>query len=184
MRIIHENRWTSIEIIFILSIVIIVIGNFFLLNAFSAENNTFAKTYVRATQLVQERIRVILDIHEKKMDKLIIVDNHFYSWKQIFDKSVIFPSCTDLLDPTTNCGDFILSNCPSGFHTAGGSCIIKNKKPYTDGSWMIKKEIALFSQKIRIVDAGPKAKKITVFIWWYDSLGLRKSVITRELKIQ
>lgn len=173
-----------IETVFILIVILIVVCNFFLLNAFSEENNTFARNYVRATQLVQERIKAVLAIHEKKTDKVIKSGENFYRMTEVFDGSVVLPACIDLLDPTTNCGDFILSKCSLGNNNAETRCIVRNKTHYTDSSWRVKEDIAAFSQKIRLTDAGPQTKKVTVFIWWYNQLGLRKSVITRELKIQ
>ena len=177
-----QNRQSFVEIFFVFSVVIIILGNFFLLNAVSAENNTISRNHVRATQLVQKRVQKILGIQEKKTDKLIVIDGHFYNWLELFDEPITFPPCTNLLDPTSNCGDFILSQCPPGNHPAETLCVIGNKSFQEIDFWRIKQDIAPFSQKIRISDAGTNAKKITVLIWWTDSLGLHKSVISRILE--
>lgn len=178
----RKNGWMLVEIVFVLGVVTIVISNFFLLNVLSITNNTISKNHVRATRLVQERMKTMLDIYEKKMDKRVVIDGQFYNWSELFDKKVAFPSCVDLLDPASNCSDFMLSLCPSETHPVGTRCVVRNRNAYNTDSWKIKQDVAPFSQKIRMSDIGANAKKITVLIWWIDSLGLHKSVIARTLE--
>lgn len=177
-----QNRQSFVDIFFVFSVVIIIIGNFFLLNAISAENNTISRNHVRATQLVQERVQIMLSIQKQKKDKRVIIDGHSYNWSELFDKAVTFLPCVSPLDPSSNCSDFILSECLTETNVVGSRCVIRSKTFQSTDSWKIKQDIAPFSQKIRLSDSGTNAKKITVLIWWTDSLGLHKSVISRTLE--
>ena len=177
-----KNEWRLVEIIFILSIIIIVVGNFFLLNTIAIKNNTVTGNLFRATKLVQERMKIMVDIYGKKTDKLIVIDGHFYNWSELFNKTLTFQPCPNPQDPTSTCSDFILSNCPSKSQTTQTRCFIRNTHTANQDIWKIKQDVAPFSQKIRISNEGENAKKITVLIWWTDLLGLHKSVITRILE--
>ena len=169
-----KNGWMLIEIVFVLAIVIIVVGNFFLLNTISKENNSVSGNLAKGTQLVQERVKIMLNIEEKKTEKVFVIDGQYYSWSDLFDKSITFSPCADVLNPLSNCSDFVLTKCPAEMIPSLIYCIVRDSNNKNA-------DIAAFSQKIRITNSGNNAKNVTVLIWWSDSLGLHKSAITRIL---
>ena len=105
-----------------------------------------------------------------------------YNWSELFNKPATLSPCVDLLAPASNCSDFILTQCPTQTHPAQTRCVVRNSNLLSQDLWKIEGDAAAFSQKIRISNAGANAKKITVLIWWTDSLGLHKSAITRALE--
>lgn len=169
------------EVIFITTSVAIIISNFFILHAVASANNTVTGNLATATRLVQESVKEIVNVSEKKTDKLIVINGRFYSWPELFNNELSFPSCGDSLDPKSSCSDFLLLPCSSGIHSDESLCIIRDTHSLNAQTRRITKDTAHFSQKIRIMDAGVQAKKVTVLVWWTDSLGLHKSAITRTL---
>lgn len=174
------GKWPLIEGIFITSIVFIVLGNFLYLNANSEKNNTIPNNHVRATQIVQKSIQSILAIQSNKTEKLIQINNQLYSWEELFNQT--FLACDNPQDPKTTCSDFIITTCPSEIATLTKKCLMYNDSFLIKSPWQLEKDITQYSQKIRIYDYEKNIKKITVIVWWNDSLGLHKSVISREFK--
>lgn len=172
----------DVEIIFILAAIGIIVANFFILTYVSAKNNIVTKNLATATKLVQDSVKEIVNISGKKTDKLIVIDDHFYNWSELFSNNLSFPSCGDPLDPKSTCSDFLLLPCPSGTNSDESRCLIRDTHSLNTDTWKITKDSVHFSQKIRIIDAGVQAKKVTVFVWWNDSLGLHKSAIIRILE--
>lgn len=177
-----QNNWSFVEIFFVFLIVIIIIANFLFLLMISEKNNTVSYNHFRATQLVQERMKFMVDMKEKNMEKLLVINGNFYNWSQLFDGLITFPPCNNSLDPDNDCGDFILTQCPSGSNIPEKQCFVNNPNPSNTSFWKIQGDAAPFSQKIRISEAGENTRKITVFIWWTDKLGPHKSLISRVFK--
>lgn len=142
------------EAVFISSVILVVLLSFFLLNIFSQQNSKFTKQLATSTKLAQEGVITMMGM--KNADS--------------FNQS----ACTDLKDPTINCGDFILSTCDNS------PCIEKNTDTYTSPSWKVSEEESFYSRKVRITEENDK-KEITVLVWWTDDEGLHKTVLTRQL---
>lgn len=145
------------EMVFILLSVIIVLSSFVLLYSFSQQNTTFAKNLITTTNLAQEGINEILQLHD-----------------QIFDSTIKLPPCENILDPTITCADFALAVCDTG-----KACLARSSATYADPSWKIKD--SQFFRKVRITDDKQGGKNVTVLVWWSDAKGIHKSALTRKL---
>ena len=178
----HRGTFLSIEIIYLIAVIGIILANFFILTYVSAKNNTVTRNLATATKLVQESVKEMVNISGEKTEKLIVINGHFYNWEELFNSNLSFPPCGNPLDPESTCSDFLLSACPPGIYSNKSRCIIRDTHSFNLNTWKITQDATHFSKKIRIIDAGGKTKKVTVLVWWTDSLGLHKSVITRILE--
>lgn len=177
-----QNGLSLLENIFIFSVTVIIIGNFFLLHKVSTANNTATGNLDAATKLAQSSVKEIVNISEKKIDKAIVINGNSYNWKEIFTNNISFLSCNNPHNPESICSDFVMAPCSSEIYSNKSLCIIQNTQPFDANSWKITQDIPHFSRKIRIANEGTGAKKVTVLVWWTDSLGLHKSAISRVLQ--
>lgn len=172
----------NIEIIFLTVITAIIIGNFLLLNVIAVQNTTASGKLAFARILDQQGLETIINMRGKTNES-IIIDQKSYTWTQLFGGTIPLPSCTNPIDPTIVCADFMLSQCSSKSSSNKYSCIVRNTRVYTDSSWKMpdKKNDTVF-RKIRITNAGKGEKNVTVFIYWIDSNGLHNWPLSRILK--
>lgn len=176
------RAFSGVEIIFSIAVIGTIVVNSLILTHVSAKNNIVTENLATATKLVQESVKEIVHISGKKTDKLIIINGHSYSWPELFNNNLSFSSCKEPLNPESTCSDFLLLPCPPGTYSDKSRCITRDTRSLNMHTREITQDSTHFFQKIRIIDAKAQAKKITVLVWWNDSLGLHKSAITRTLK--
>ena len=188
-----------IEILVALAIVVIVATAFVTLAVSSLRNSAFSKNQAIATQLATEGIEAVITIRDQNTVGAIQNNSLNDQWSKLYQLGVVSPNCqgSTASDLTATCYDFYLveSTSPPGCLStppaptptpARQRCLQRQPAPYSDPSWQVTSNNRFFSRKIRITETGvageeTKIKNVTVFVWWTDSQGLHRSILTRKV---
>lgn len=143
--------------------IVVTLISFWMLTRHALPNRTISGNLADSRIAGQEAIYTVLSLENKAMPVTPAGSSTF---------------CKNEADPTLSCRDFILTMC------SGYPCLLPNDAIYTDDVWKIPDGKGLFFRKIRITATDRGAKKITVFIWWYDAAGFHNSPISRIVPYQ
>lgn len=177
-----------IEILVALTVMVLVATAFVTLGVVTVRNSSFSQNKTRATQLAQEGIEAVITIRDQNAPGAILNNGTYDQWVKLFNQGTTC-SPPDPNDPTYQCPDtdYFLRETPCLLSSPGDPtpkpqrCI---ERSATGAQLSATNDI--FRRKIRITDTADPSEATTVravnvFVWWTDSQGLHKAVVTRKV---